>query len=671
MDGANGCGRRRRRVIQLRYDSSSSDTGLQQKKQAVTHSQGICSQSAAPVADVCRSRGRERRKRQRSNSDSSSSRSAAPVADVRSSRGRKRRKRQRSNSDSSSSQSAAPVADVRSSRGRKRRKRQRSKSDRCTSVTVGTVTNNNGKRVRDKKLICFICKQKVLWLSRHLSKSHSTNFLVAQVLAKSGKEQQMGWKRLKNLGSFKHNTRVLRKQKGELIVVRRSANPRNYESYLPCNKCFGFYYKYDLWRHVCPCKQSTEEKHQLENGKDVIDSSRSLLEGAVNGEENGVDKVLRKEILQKMRYDEKLKVIKSDTLILRFGTAQLKRIGVKGRRRISARMRLLARLLSVLKKKTDMPNKSLYHFLSGRFFDTVLESVEDLCELRYDSKGQRSFNKPSLALTVGNALIKCCCIKKGMAIRSSDDKAIKDSERFHDLYKSDYSDHLSCPALSTLKTSKYNKAEELPTTEDLVKLKNFTEQQMETLSQEVRRNPAYKTWKNLAEMVLTRLIVFNKRRASEPAKLELKQYLERPDWKSTSNKEVLGILKPIEQELMKRMDLVQVPGKRNRKVPILITPDVTKAMQALLATRKHSGIPPVNPYFFATASRDGHLNTWAVLHETAVAAGVSQPKFISSTRLRKYVATIAQVCNMYCTYVLRVEFNFCHSEAQMTELPIK
>jgi len=127
--------------------------------------------------------------------------------------------------------------------------------------------------VTDKTSICFMCKPKALWLSRHLSKSHSTNFLVAQVLAKSGKEWQMGWKRLKNLGSFKHNTRVLRKQKGELIVVRHSTTQCNFQSYLPCSKCFGFYYKYDLWRHICPCKQSTEAEHQPGNSKDVIDIS--------------------------------------------------------------------------------------------------------------------------------------------------------------------------------------------------------------------------------------------------------------------------------------------------------------------------------------------------------------------------------------------------------------
>ena len=103
-------------------------------------------------------------------------------------------------------------------------------------------------------------------------------------------------------------------------------------------------------------------------------------------------------------------------------------------------------------------------------------------------------------------------------------------------------------------------------------------------------------------------------------------------------------LQPLERKLMDRMDLIQVPGKRNRRVPILITPEVGKAMKELAATRTQCGISAKNPYFFATDSVDGYQNTWLVLHNNAVAAGVKKPRLITSCRLRKYVATLSQVC---------------------------
>jgi len=97
---------------------------------------------------------------------------------------------------------------------------------------------------------------------------------------------------------------------------------------------------------------------------------------------------------------------------------------------------------------------------------------------------------------------------------------------------------------------------------------------------------------------------------------------------------------------MERMDLVQIPGKRNREVPILITPDVSKAMQVLLETRERCGIPAHNRYFFATSSKDGYLNTWLVFHNTAVAAGVANPRLVTSCCLRKYVATLVQLVDL-------------------------
>jgi len=202
---------------------------------------------------------------------------------------------------------------------------------------------------------------------------------------------------------------------------------------------------------------------------------------------------------------------------------------------------------------------------------------------------------------------------------------------------------MSCPSLASLKTSSYNKPVELPTTSDLMKLKAYAEEQMNLLTEKLKEEPQYQHWRKLSEVVLTRLLVFNKRRASEPAKLELSEYVNRPQWKKHSNRELIDNLQPLEHKLMERMDMIQVPGKRNSKVPILITPDVSLAMQLLVESRQRCGVSAKNKYFFATDSTNGYLNTWLVLHNHAVAAHVDNPRLITSTRLRKYVATLAQV----------------------------
>ena len=486
----------------------------------------------------------------------------------------------------------------------------------------------------------------MLWLSRHLERNHADNYLVADVMAKSGAERKKGLKILKNLGSFQHNIDVLKKGHGKLIVVRRTNGKRSAHSYLPCSRCYGFFHKCELYRHSCPCDSSSTDKTR---SSATVESSRSVLDAALYADSPQIDRDLKKHVLNRMRQDKTHDLIRSDELILKFGSSLLKKVGTKGRRRIATRMRLLAKVVVTLRKLLDMPDRSLSFFLDGTYFDAVLETVEILSGAGFDEQGQRVFEKPSIVTMVGNLLRKCCGLKKGLAARRSDGEDMsKEVDRFLTLFNSDWSDCMSCPASAAQKASTYNKPDELPSSEDLLKLKQHTQHRLAELTEQLNVEPHYAEWRELSELVLARLIVFNKRRASEPAKMLVSQFVNRPKWCETSNKELLNSLKPIERILMKRMDLVQVPGKRNRRVPILITPEIGRAMQLLVNTRAVCGIQPQNKYFFASDSADGHLDSWLVLRNSAVNAGVSKPRLITSRCLRKYVATLAQVL-LICT----------------------
>lgn len=524
------------------------------------------------------------------------------------------------------------------------------------TIIVGTVKRSaDGKRIRDRKLPCFVCRSEVLWLSRHLEQRHSDNILVAQVLAKTGAERKKGFRRLKNLGTFQHNIDVLKKGNGHLIVARRPNDTHSIHSYLPCVQCYGFFYRYDLWRHVCPCDgaEPSSEKNP-DRSCVVVERSRALLDGALEADKTGADKDLKKHILNRMRGDKIYDIVKSDELILKFGSALLKRVGVKGRHHISARMRLLGSLVKTLQRNLEAPGKPLATLLDGAYFDDLLKAVEELSGAKFNEHGQRVFSKPAIVMMMGSLISKCCNLKKGMAARRNDGEEMsKEVNRFLVLYDAYWSDCMSCPASASQKDNTYNRADELPTTDDLVKLKEYTEKQLNELSEILAAEPSYKYWRALSELVLTRLLVFNKRRASQPAKLLLSQYINRPDWNQTANQELIDNLQPLEKVLMKRMDLIQVPGKRNRRVPILITPEVGKAMQLLANTRASCDVPMENKYFFATDSIDGHLDPWLVLHNNAINAGVARPKQVTSRNLRKYVATLAQIPSFLCFQAIR------------------
>lgn len=113
------------------------------------------------------------------------------------------------------------------------------------------------------------------------------------------------------------------------------------------------------------------------------------------------------------------------------------------------------------------------------------------------------------------------------------------------LFNSDWSDCMSCPASSAQKAMTYNRPDELPTTGDLMKLNQYTETRLDELTEQLQAEPSYIAWRALSEIVLARLVVFNKRRGGQPAKLLLSQLFSRPDWKQSSNKELINNLRPV------------------------------------------------------------------------------------------------------------------------------
>ena len=97
--------------------------------------------------------------------------------------------------------------------------------------------------------------------------------------------------------------------------------------------------------------------------------------------------------------------------------------------------------------------------------------------------------------------------------------------------------------------------------------------------------------------------------------------------------------------------MVQTQGKQNKRVPILLLPEMVAAIQVLNASRQIVGILPDNPYVFANTT-NGHISSWMALNATAKEAGCEQPNLVSSTRLRKYVATVSQVGSMCVFFIV-------------------
>lgn len=97
--------------------------------------------------------------------------------------------------------------------------------------------------------------------------------------------------------------------------------------------------------------------------------------------------------------------------------------------------------------------------------------------------------------------------------------------------------------------------------------------------------------------------------------------------------------------IIHRLDLVEISGKRNRKVPIMLTKETRKAIELLIICRP-STIPSENNYVFACTTRAStqHILGWDWVFENVkeIQACLKQPAAIMGTKLRKYIATVSQ-----------------------------
>lgn len=110
-----------------------------------------------------------------------------------------------------------------------------------------------------------------------------------------------------------------------------------------------------------------------------------------------------------------------------------------------------------------------------------------------------------------------------------------------------------------------------------------------------------------------------------------------------------------------RMDLLEVPGKskKNATAYILFTPDVTSALDVLVKTRYSEliSVPRENPYLFARLNALTPLSGGQALSDMVrECPGLLRPERITTTSLRKYIATVSQVIVLQVCWYMYVMF---------------
>lgn len=166
-------------------------------------------------------------------------------------------------------------------------------------------------------------------------------------------------------------------------------------------------------------------------------------------------------------------------------------------------------------------------------FDIILHGVQQLCGANHNEVGLNGYAVPSLALKLGHSLHKCCAIIRGRLLRESNPTLNNYLQDFLLLMDLEFKSRISSTVLATLARKKASIEKLLPLTEDSLKLNNYLQVETQKLLNSIND---YSSWRKLSELTLARIILFNKRRSGEAAKMLSLDYATRPQWDNCSRK---------------------------------------------------------------------------------------------------------------------------------------
>ena len=498
------------------------------------------------------------------------------------------------------------------------------------------------KRIWDKKHWCPFCMIAFAKLPRHLEQKHSREPEVSRALSfpKKSRLRKEHLDEIRKRGNFLHNTSVIRKGEGTIVPCRRPRDNITADQYIPCNQCLGFFLKKDLWKHKKNCSQGISRskpsrtrpfKHQQ--------AGAALLPVCENASE-----AFREQILDTMATDEISLVIRNDNLITHLGMRLFAKSGKQHHQHqyIRQKLREIARLLLVA-REMDKSVVTLSDCIDPTKFSVVVKAVKRLAG--HDEK-RGHFTTPSIALKLGHTLKKCAMFEKSIALQARDVLKKNKAESFLTICEVEWSSQISSQALSTLHEKTFNRPKRIPMARDIKTLNEYLSEKATTLAKELKQNPCQNIWRQLAEVTLAQITLFNRRRGGEMERVTLQDY-SRGMSNSDSQEEIMRSLSPLEVELLKSMSRVEVRGKRGRKVPILLTERHRNHINLLNKKREHGGISPENNYMFPRPGESKTpIRSSYVLKKFALASKAEKPQYLTSTSLRKHIAVITQLLNL-------------------------
>ncbi|XP_070398135.1 uncharacterized protein [Nothobranchius furzeri] len=508
------------------------------------------------------------------------------------------------------------------------------------SIKVLPPSKSGGCRVYNKRNYCLYCLQPTSKLARHLETVHKNveDVALAFQYPKNSKERRNKLNILRRRGNFAHNASVVKKGAGELQACYRPKKLKDAFDFIHCYHCQGLYAKKTLWKHMrrCPAKNNSDDESST--GKHRVRSKCALKTAVPHDIGEGL-----KSVISCMKYDKVTQLIQNDKQLLQFGQHLYDLNGSRKNRHdyIRQRLRELGRLLLTAQKST--PIQKAEELIYPANFNHLISAVKELAGY---NPTNNTFRKPTLALKIGNSLGIICELVETDNLSSvdGDSSLVRFAREFKTIKNFRWKGLITRGATTTMTESKWNSPQILPLTEDVKRLDSHMENVKAIAEKMLRSSPTASNYAMLAKVTLAQVIIFNRRREGEVSRMELSTFKERK--KSEINEDMAACLTPLEKKMCDFFTRVEIRGKRGRGVPVLLKPSMVSAMELLVESRESCCIPKDNVYMFA---RPGALSAYRggeCIQKFARECHAKNPDVLTSTRLRKHIATMSQVLNL-------------------------
>ena len=194
-----------------------------------------------------------------------------------------------------------------------------------------------------------------------------------------------------------------------------------------------------------------------------------------------------------------------------------------------------------------------------------------------------------------------------------DEHKLKTFENFIKLCDMEWSEKISSHALRSLSHSKFNKPSILPLAEDVNKLQMYLKTAASQLQQSLMEGDQ-NAWTQLCKVTLTQVVLLNRRRGGEAERMLVAAYVSAKQKKCTqANDDIQEGLSKVELALCNVLMIVEIEGKRGRKVPMLLTKDLQSQITTLIEKRSAAGVCESNVFIFARLDALHHSAVQTVL----------------------------------------------------------